>query len=90
MTRDDIIRMAREAGSIDSEGVIETVYRAFTSAKREKDTALLRQALALCSKDGGWTMEEAADTICEIENILLARLEGNHLRDVTKMMETVR
>jgi len=35
MTRDDIIRMAREAGSIDSEDVIETVYAAFAAAERE-------------------------------------------------------
>jgi hypothetical protein len=35
MTRDDIIRMAREAGSIDSEEVVETVYRAFAAAERE-------------------------------------------------------
>ena len=35
MNRDDIIRMAREAGSIDSEDVIETVYAAFTAAERE-------------------------------------------------------
>ena len=36
MNRDDIIRMAREAGSIDSEDVIETVYAAFTAAEREE------------------------------------------------------
>ena len=35
MTPDDIIRMAREAGSIDSEEVIETVWRAFSAAERE-------------------------------------------------------
>ena len=35
MTRDDIIRMARKAGSIDSEEVIETVYAAFAAAERE-------------------------------------------------------
>ena len=35
MSRDDIIRMAREAGSIDSEEVIETVWRAFSVAERE-------------------------------------------------------
>ena len=35
MTQDDIIRMAREAGSIDSEEVIETVWRAFSAAERE-------------------------------------------------------
>lgn len=31
---DDIIRMAREAGSIDSEEVIETVWNAFSDAER--------------------------------------------------------
>jgi hypothetical protein len=36
MTKDDIIRMAREAGSIDSEDVIETVYVAFAAAERER------------------------------------------------------
>ena len=35
MNKEDIIRMAREAGSIDSEDVIETVYEAFTAAERE-------------------------------------------------------
>lgn len=35
MTQDDILRMAREAGSIDSEDVIETVWAAFTAAERE-------------------------------------------------------
>jgi hypothetical protein len=36
VTKDDIIRMAREAGSIDSEDVIETVYAAFAAAEAEK------------------------------------------------------
>ena len=35
MTRDEIIRMARDAGSIDSEDVIETVWAAFSAAERE-------------------------------------------------------
>lgn len=35
MNKEDIIRMAREAGSIDSEDVIETVYEAFTAFERE-------------------------------------------------------
>ena len=35
MNKENIIRMAREAGSIDSEDVIETVYEAFTAAERE-------------------------------------------------------
>ena len=33
--REEIIKMAREAGSIDSEDVIETVYRAFAADERE-------------------------------------------------------
>lgn len=36
MTRDDIIHMARDVGSIDSEDVIETVYTAFASAERQR------------------------------------------------------
>lgn len=35
MTRDEIIEMARRAGSIDSEDVILTVYNAFSSVERE-------------------------------------------------------
>jgi hypothetical protein len=35
MKQDDIIRMAREAGSIDSDDVIKTVYAAFAKAERE-------------------------------------------------------
>lgn len=34
MNKDDIIRMARDAGSIDSDEVIETVYAAFAAADR--------------------------------------------------------
>lgn len=33
---EDIIRMARDAGSIDSEDVIETVYATFAAAERER------------------------------------------------------
>ena len=36
MNRDDIIRMAREAGSIDSEEVIETVFAAFAAVERNR------------------------------------------------------
>jgi hypothetical protein len=43
MTRDDIIRMAREAGSIDSEDVIETVYAAFSAAERARIIKMLRE-----------------------------------------------
>lgn len=35
MTQDEIIEMARQAGSIDYEDVILTVYNAFASAERE-------------------------------------------------------
>jgi hypothetical protein len=35
MTQDEIIEMARQAGSIDSEDVILTIYNAFASAERE-------------------------------------------------------
>ena len=41
MTRDDILRMAREAGSIDSEEVIETVWEAFSAAEREACAKLI-------------------------------------------------
>ena len=43
MTSDEIIRMAREAGSIDSEDVIETVYAAFAAAEREACAQLCEQ-----------------------------------------------
>ena len=36
MNREDIIRMAREAGSIDSEEVIETVFAAFAAVERNR------------------------------------------------------
>ena len=77
MTRDDIIRMAREAEAwplIDHDGI--AALERFAKLVAAKDTELLQQLLWLCSKDGGWTLEEAANTICEIENILRARLEG--------------
>jgi hypothetical protein len=35
MTKNDIIRTARDAGSIDSEDVIETMWRVFSSSERE-------------------------------------------------------
>jgi hypothetical protein len=43
MTKGDIIRMAREAGSIDSEDVIETVYAAFSAAERARIIKMLRE-----------------------------------------------
>lgn len=36
MTRDNIVLMARDAGSIDSEDVIETVYTAFAAFERQR------------------------------------------------------
>ena len=45
MNREDIIRMAREAGSIDSEDVIETVYAAFAAAEREACAKLADERL---------------------------------------------
>ncbi len=35
MTKDDILRMARDAGSIDSNEVSETMYNAFTDSVRK-------------------------------------------------------
>lgn len=46
MTREDIIRMAREAGSIDSEEVIETVFVAFAAAERENIAAWVEDMCA--------------------------------------------
>jgi len=89
MNRNDILRKAAEAGflviyDIDDRPVeltsqvlrYDKLYK-FANLVAANDTALFQQLLAMCSKDGGWTLEEAANTICEIENILLARLEGN-------------
>jgi hypothetical protein len=100
MNRDDIIRMAREAGfelamwqmsfGCEAKGTHEelTLFaKLVAAAERERDTALFRQLLALCNKEGGWTLEEAADTICDIDDIVRARLEGYHLRGVTKMIK---
>ena len=79
MTRDDIIRMAGECQLVTTanrDGIYMEALERFAELVAANETALLQQLLALCSKDGGWTLEEAADTICEIENILRARLEG--------------
>jgi hypothetical protein len=46
MTQDKIIEMARQAGSIDSEDVILTVYNAFTSVEREACAKLCEQGIA--------------------------------------------
>lgn len=46
MNKEDIIRMAREAGSIDSEEVIETVYSAFAEYEREECAKACEDAIA--------------------------------------------
>jgi hypothetical protein len=60
MTKDDIIRMAREAGSIDSEEVVETVYRAFAAAEREACAKLCESCWFI---DGTDTANEFAAAI---------------------------
>ncbi len=61
MTRDDIIRMAREAGSIDSEDVIETVYAAFSAAAVRETSAEYR----LGWNDGAMMEREECAKVCE-------------------------
>ena len=51
MNRDDIIRMAREAGSIDSEDVIETVWAAFAAAEREQAEPEPKPVAWMCPED---------------------------------------
>ena len=51
MVKEEIIRMAREAGSIDSDDVIETVYNAFAAAEREA-CARVAEYRFIGSKDG--------------------------------------
>lgn len=52
MNKENIIRMAREAGSIDSEDVIETVYEAFTAAEREACAKVCEEAADLFGNSG--------------------------------------
>ena len=47
MNREDIIRMAREAGSIDSEEVIETVYAAFSALIKQH---LIQEGYRQCAQ----------------------------------------
>ena len=60
MNKENIIRMAREAGSIDSEDVIETVYEAFTAAERE---ACAKICDSVNSYDNPMTANDVADAI---------------------------
>ena len=59
MNRDDVIRMAREAGSIDSEDVIETVYAAFAAAEREACAKLCDDEERRKADEGTWLWEAA-------------------------------
>ena len=52
MTNDEIIELARQAGSIDSEDVILTVYNAFTSKEREACAKVCEEEGKLWSKAG--------------------------------------
>jgi len=47
MTQDEIIEMAKQAGSIDSEDVILTVYNAFTSVEREACAKIFDEVMPL-------------------------------------------
>ena len=63
MTHKDIIRIAREAGSIDSEEVIETVYAAFAAAERE---ACARLCERLPDLEDGWKTNLPSDCAAAI------------------------
>ena len=63
MTREDIIRMAREAGSIDSEDVIETVFNAFVAAAERNACAQWMMARGFATGHG----DTVADLLTELE-----------------------
>ena len=71
MTRKDIISMAREAGSIDSEDVIETVYAAFAAAERERIKQANAPEIERCNEyiksleDAVAAEREACAKVCE-------------------------
>lgn len=65
MTHEDIIRIAREAGSIDSEEVIETVYAAFAAAERE---ACARLCECLPDLEDGWKTNLPGDCAAAIRS----------------------
>ena len=60
MTQDEIIEMAKQAGSIDSEDVILTVYNAFTSVEREA-CANLVEVEAMQYAEPVWALEIVND-----------------------------
>jgi uncharacterized protein YwlG (UPF0340 family) len=56
MTREEIIKLAREVGSIDSEEVIETVYAAISAAERNRILVLASDACRSFGKAGAVLM----------------------------------
>jgi len=72
MTQDEIIEMARQAGSIDSEDVILTIYNAFASAERE---ACAKVADKISDKYGWTYFGNEVDTADEIAAAIRARGE---------------
>lgn len=74
MTRDEIICMARDAGSIDSEEVIDTVWNAFSAVEREECAKVCEieakafEQLASGSHDGqyDWKADGAMDCAAAI------------------------
>ena len=65
MNRNEVIRIAREAGSIDSEEVIETVYAAFAAAERE---ACARLCERLPDLEDGWKTNLPGDCAAAIRS----------------------
>ena len=61
MEQSEIIRMAREAGSIDSEDVILTIYAAFAAHEREKDRLMNYAAIQMAIAGE----REACAKVCE-------------------------
>ncbi len=72
MTRDEIIKMARDAGSIDSEDVIEAVWAAFSAAERE---------------DCAWVCINEANK-CEIASLRSNRDKYSRLREASFRLST--
>ena len=56
MTQEEIIRMAREAGSIDSEDVIETVWAAFAAAEQAEQEPVIGAYEVVNEKGDEWSL----------------------------------
>ena len=72
INREDIIHMAREAGSIDSEDVIEIVYCAFAAASAAKE----RKAVQADREADKIIIEYHEATIKRLESGILAEREA--------------